>query len=172
MIWKWLAGIAALLVAAAAIMFGIGLMLPRDHVARVARTFPAPPERMAALIRNVEGQPIWRRDVRSIDVQERAPGRVRYIEHSRQGDITYDLREEEPSRLFRSTIADPDLPFGGFWTIAVAPNGTGSRVEIVEHGSVRNPLFRFFSAFVFGHDATAKAWLLDLGNTIGAKTGP
>jgi uncharacterized protein YndB with AHSA1/START domain len=163
MIWKWAAVIAAIPVGAGAIVLAIGTMLPRDHVARAAAIVAAPPDRVAAMIRDVEAQPRWRCDVRSIEVRERGAGHVLYVERSRHGAIAYDLREEEPGRRFRSTIADESLPFGGFWTIALAPEGTATRVEIVEQGRVKNPLFRFVSALVLGHDATAKAWLADLG---------
>ena len=168
MIWKLGIGVAALLAATIALVVGIGLLLPRDHVVRVARTFAAPPERIAALVRDVEAQPRWRRDVRAVDVRERGPGFVRYVERSRNGAIAYDLSEEAPGRRFRSAIADPDLPFGGFWTIDIAPEGKATRVAIVEHGHVRNPVFRFVSAFILGHDATARAWLDDLGRALGA----
>lgn len=170
MIWKWGIGVAALLVAAVAILFGIGLMLPRDHVARAARTFAAPPERVASLVREVEAQPRWRKDISAIDVQERGPGFVRYVERSRNGAVTYELREEAPETRFRSTILDKDLPFGGTWIVNISPEGNGTRVEIVEHGFVKNPLFRVFS-LLFGQDTTAKAYLADLGAALGDKSG-
>jgi hypothetical protein len=170
MIWKWLIGIAAVLVAAVALLVGIGLMLPRDHVARATRTFAAPPERVAGMVREVEAQPRWRKDVRAIDVQEHGPDFIRYIERSGNGAIAYELREETPGRRFRGTIADPSLPFGGTWIIEVAPDGAGTRVDIAEHGFVKNPLFRVFS-LLFGQDATAKAYLGDLGRALGDKTG-
>ncbi|HEX4736796.1 MAG TPA: SRPBCC family protein [Allosphingosinicella sp.] len=169
MIWKWLIGIAAVLVAAVALLFGIGLMLPRDHVARAARTFAAPPERVAALVREVETQPRWRKDVRAIEVKERGPDFVRYVERSGNGAIAYELREEAPGRRFRSTINDPSLPFGGYWLIDVAPEGTGTRVAIAEHGFVKNPLFRVLS-LLYGQDTTAKTYLADLGRALGEKT--
>jgi hypothetical protein len=170
MIWKWLAALVALPAALAAIACGIGLMLPRDHVARAGRTFAAPPERVAAMIREVEAQPRWRRDVRAIEVRERGPGFARYVERSRHGAIAYALREEAPGRRFRATILDPRLPFGGYWIILVAPEGSDTRVDIAEHGFVTNPLFRFFS-FVFGRDAAAKAYLADLGRALQERAG-
>jgi hypothetical protein len=63
---------------------------------------------------------------------------------------------------FVSRIADPNLPFGGTWTIDLKPEGAGTRVTITEHGEVYNPIFRFMSRFVFGHTATIDAYLTAL----------
>jgi len=54
------------------------------------------------------------------------------------------------------------LPFGGSWTIALAPEGEGTRVSIEERGEVRDPLYRFFSHFIVGHEGTMRTYLADL----------
>ncbi|MEE9433037.1 MAG: hypothetical protein V3V15_02205 [Sphingorhabdus sp.] len=59
-------------------------------------------------------------------------------------------------------IADPELPFGGSWQISVEPEGAKTRVSIIENGTVKDPLFRFFSRIVFGYDTTMKKYLADL----------
>jgi uncharacterized protein YndB with AHSA1/START domain len=161
MMWKWIALIVAVPLVLAAIVYGVGALLPRDHVARVDALLAAPPAAAAALIRDVEAQPRWRSSVKSIEVLERAAGRLRYVEHGGE-DIAFEFREETPGSRFRSTIADPSLPFGGAWTIELAPQGAGTRVSIEERGEVRDPLYRFFSRFVFGHEATIRTYLADL----------
>ncbi len=159
---KWLIVAAAILFAAAALILVIGLLLPKDHAARAEALVPGHPDRVAALIRDVEDQPRWRTGVDRIEVLKRTPNGLLYVEHSDQGAIRFDFAEEVPGRRFRSVIADPDLPFGGNWTISLAAQGSGTSVSIEERGSVGNPIFRFFSAVVFGHDSTMKAWLADL----------
>lgn len=65
-------------------------------------------------------------------------------------DVPVDIIERvEPSKLV--TRIRPGQPFGGTWTIQVHEE----QVVITEHGEVYNPLFRFLSRFVFGHNATA-----------------
>ena len=163
MIWKWLAAILAVPVGLAGLVYAVGALLPRDHVARAEAVVPAPPAAVAALVRDVEGQPRWRSAVDSIEVLERRPGGgLRYVERSGGDSITFDFAEEEPDARFRSVIADPALPFGGAWTIALAPAGGGTRVTIEERGEVRDPLYRFFSRFLFGHEGTMRTWLADL----------
>ena len=137
--WKWLAGIAALPLAAAALVYGIGALLPRAHVARAEAVMPAPPAAVAALVRDVAAQPRWRTGVTAIEPVGRRGGTLRYIERQGGNSILFDFVEEAPGTRFRSIIADPDLPFGGAWTIALAPEGAGTRVRIEERGEVRDP---------------------------------
>ena len=162
MIWKWIAGIVAVPVGLAAIVYAVGAMLPSGHVARAEAVVPAAPADVAALVRDVEGQPRWRSAVSSIEIVERRRDGLRYVERSGSDSITFDFAEEERDARFRSMIADPALPFGGAWTIALAPAAGGTRVSIEERGEVRDPLYRFFARFLFGHEATMRTWLADL----------
>ncbi|HEX8639627.1 MAG TPA: SRPBCC family protein [Allosphingosinicella sp.] len=163
MIGKWILAIVAVPVGVAAIVYGVGALLPCEHVARVEAVVPGTPAAVAALIRDVEAQPRWRSAVDSIDVLGRRPqGALRYVERSGADSITFDFAEEARDARFRSVIADPDLPFGGEWTITLAPAGSGTRLAIEERGEVRDPLYRFFARFVFGHESTMRTYLADL----------
>ena len=162
MMWKWIAAIAALPVGLAVIATGIGALLPREHVARGERIVGLSPDAAAARVRDVSGYPDWRSTVDRIEITGSEDGQLRFVEHSGGEAIAFALVEEEPGRRFRSTITDPDLPFGGHWIIAVDPAGAGSRVAIEEHGHVGNPLFRFVAKVVFGHHRTLNTWLDDL----------
>lgn len=166
--WKWIFGIAAVPVGLLAVSAGIGVILPREHVAEAEIQLPAPPARVAAMIRDVEGQPRWRSGVTAVDVLERRPDGVRYVEHSGGEAITFDFVEERNGERFRSTIADHDLPFGGFWTISLLPEGGGTRVRIREEGHVGNPIFRFISTLFLGHEKTMRTYLADLERAVGS----
>jgi hypothetical protein len=160
--WKWLAWAAAVPIGAGLLVVAVGAMLPRDHVAAAEAVLPASAPAVAAMVRAIEAQPEWRGSVKAIESVERRERGLLYLERSANGTIAFDFVEEVPDRRFRSTIADPALPFGGFWTIALAPRDGGTHIRIEEHGSVRNPIYRFFSALVFGHETTMKAYLADL----------
>jgi hypothetical protein len=158
---KWVLIAIAVPVLLGALVYGIGLALPKDHVARADILVPARPAEVAALVRDVEAQPRWRSGVARIEVVERRAGGLRYVEHGDDA-IAFDFSEDAPGTRFRSVIADPSLPFGGAWTIALAAEGGGTRVRIEERGEVRDPLYRFFSRFVFGHEGTMRTYLADL----------
>jgi hypothetical protein len=160
--WKYALWAAAVPVAAAILVLAVGSLLPRDHVASAEAVVPAAPGQVAALVRDVEAQPRWRGAVTAIEVRERRPAGLRYVEHSGKDAIAFDFAEESPGRRFRSTIVDPSLPFGGSWTIALSPEAAGTRVRIEERGFVTHPVYRFFAALVFGHERTMKTYLADL----------
>jgi uncharacterized protein YndB with AHSA1/START domain len=159
---KWLLVLAAIPLGGAAIVVGVGALLPREHVARGERLLPVPPAAVAAMVRDVEAHPRWRGHVRAVEVIGRSRGGLRYVERSGDGDIIFVMTEEVPDRRFRSTIDDPGLPFGGYWTIGIEPAGRGARIRIDERGHVGNPVYRFFAALVFGHERTMKAYLDDM----------
>ena len=159
---SWVAIIIGVIVALGLVIYVIGAMLPRAHVAQVEALIAAPPARVAALVRDVEAQPHWRERVTAIEVVERRPDGLRYIERQGRDAILFDFAETVPDERFTGTIADPKLPFGGRWTWDIEAEGEGTRVRIVEDGEVKSPVFRFFAKFVFGHDATMRSYLADL----------
>lgn len=159
---RWIIAPVVALLGAAGAVYGIGALLPARHVAAVSAHIAADPVHVARLVREVEQQPSWRPGVRRVDVLQRKRGLVRYREHGNEGAIIYELVELAPDRRFRSTILEEGLPFGGAWTIDLYPAGSTVRVSIEERGVVHDPLYRFLSRFVFGHETTMKTYLADL----------
>jgi hypothetical protein len=135
--------IVAGLVGLVALMAIIGLFLPRDHVSVRSATITAPPERVWAWMVDDAGQPRWKSDVPVVVVERVAPTKL----------VT--------------RIADEKLPFGGTWTIDVAPEGASSKVTVTEDGFVKNPVFRFLSKTVFSLSSTQEKWLRDLQSGVG-----
>lgn len=164
--WKWVLGIAALPLGAAALVYAVGAMLPRDHVAAMERIVPVDPASVAAMVREVENYPRWRSGLERVELSSRRPEGTRFVEHSPGDSIAFLLVEEARDERFKSTIADPNLPFGGYWTIALEPANRGTRVRIEEHGFVTNPVYRFFARFLFGHESTMRTWLDDLERAV------
>ena len=140
---KWALWTAATLVALVVIITIAGWLLPVKHEARQDALINRPIDRIYADIANIEGYSAW--------VEKYEPIRVR-------------VEEAVPPTRFVTRIDDPGQPFGGTWTFTLEPEGAGTRVTIVEHGEVYNPIFRFMSRFVFGHTATMEAFLRSLAN--------
>ena len=97
-----------------------------------------------------------------------ANGRKRWWEQDAHGKkIAYELIEDAPSRRV-TRIAGDNLPFGGTWTIEIAPaSPTDSEVRVTEDGEIYNVLFRFLSRFVFGYAGSIEAYLQNLGAKFG-----
>lgn len=154
---KWLLGIVGVLVAVVALIYVIGFSLPREHVAHAERVIPQSIEDIAARIRDVRAYPGWR-DV-AVENLRADRDAIAYVEIADGDRIAYRRTEPEADRLFVSEIADETLPFGGQWSITLTPDGAGTRVSIEENGHVRDPLYRFFSALVFGHTSSMELYL-------------
>jgi uncharacterized protein YndB with AHSA1/START domain len=166
---KWILLAVAALAALALIVVVTGLLLPRDHVAALSARIAAPPDSVWAALTDPAGFPSWRPDVRRVEPLRATATGASWREHGSNGTITYVVEASEPPRRLVTRIADKDLPFGGSWEYTVAPDGAGSRVTIVERGSVYNPVFRFVSRFIMGHTATIERYLRALGSRFGGE---
>jgi uncharacterized protein YndB with AHSA1/START domain len=150
------------LFAIVAIVTAIGFALPQGHTATRDATFAQPPDRVFAVLQDIERYPAWRSDLEAVEMLTRGPA-PRWRERGRNGTITFEMQEAQaPSRMV-TRIADTSLEFGGSWTYALSADGAGTRLTLTENGEVYNPIFRFMSRFVFGHTATMDAVLSDLG---------
>jgi uncharacterized protein YndB with AHSA1/START domain len=149
-----------------------GYLLPVKHVATVSATIPAPPEQVWTALSTPREYPTWRPEVATVDTLPSQDGRAAWRETGKNGTISFVAESSEGPRRLVTRITDKSLPFGGSWEYVVTPDGTGSRVQITEHGEVYNPVFRFVSRFLMGHSATASAYLRALGRKFGVETEP
>ena len=157
-------GIAAV-VAMVIVVAAVGWMLPVRHRASVERTYRASPAALFSLITDVAAFPSWRRELLGVDVLTEEDGHPRWRERTKSGTpITLVLERAIPDLLVVGRIADANLPFGGGWTYELMPASNGATtLRITEDGEVYNPIFRFVSRFVMGHDATIKQYLSAVG---------
>lgn len=164
---------AGVVVALVAIVAAIGWMLPVTHRASAARVYAASPADLFGLITDVKSFPSWRGDVKSVEALPDDNGHRRWIETTKNGPpITYRVERSEQDRLLVGRIANTNLPFGGSWTYELTAAGDGrTTLRITEDGEVYNPIFRFVSRFVMGHDATIKQYLSAVGTRFPALPG-
>ena len=156
------------LVAIVLLVVLIGWSLPVKHRASRHATYPVTsPESLYAAITSVEAFPTWRSKVASVEQVASPTGARSYRETGSDGAILYVVDEDVAPRRLITRIADPSLPFGGTWTFELSPNASGSTLRITEDGEVYNPVYRFMSAYVFGHHATIDSYLTDLGTKFG-----
>jgi hypothetical protein len=159
----WLLVLAGGLVGLLLVMAGIGLLLPRDHVAARRALIAKPPDDVWRALIDVEAYPRWRRGVTAI---ERLSA-TEFRERSSHGVIRFEVVEDRPRELRITRIADPKLPFGGRWIYELAPEEAGTRLAITEDGFISNPVFRLLSRTVFSTASTLEHFLSDLGAHLG-----
>jgi len=170
---RWVLYGVIVLVGLAAVIFLIGLMLPATHEVSRSVVLGNPPDEIWAVITDFASNPSWRDDIQRVSRLSDREGRPVWREESKGGDvIPYETIESRPpSRLVRR-IADPSLPFGGTWTIDLAPEGARTRVTITENGEVRNAIFRFVSVVILGHTTYIDKYLIALGRRFGQSVQP
>ena len=166
---KWILLSVAALAGVALMVTLIGTVLPSDHVASRETRLPVESERVWAAITNAAAFPAWRSDVKRVERLPGNDGQTAWIEHTSSGRITLAAERMEAPRLLVVRIADRDLPFGGTWTYEISPSSTGCTLRITEHGEVYNPIFRFMSRFVLGHEKTIATYLGDLERSLSAQ---
>ena len=142
----------------------IGWMLPVAHVASASVTLPKPADAVYDLVSDVASYPTWWSEISRVDVLPSVEGRPRFRQHMGSDAVVIEVVDTAPPTRFVTRIADPDQPFGGTWTLEVAPSGAGSTLTVTERGEVYNPLFRFVSRFVIGHTTTIDSFLQAVQN--------
>jgi uncharacterized protein YndB with AHSA1/START domain len=143
-----------------------GALLPQNHSVTRTIDLPAPPERVWELISNVQDQPRWRHDLKSVTMLPQIEGEEHWEEHASMGSIPYVLTENDLNRRRVIRIADPNLSFGGTWTMTLAGAPAGSTLTITEDGVVHNVFFRFLGRFVFGFSGTIEQYEKDLAKAL------
>jgi hypothetical protein len=162
---KWTLAILGLLALLVALVAITGALLPVKHSATRKARFHRDPHTLYAVI---AGPPDWRSDVKSSGALPDSNGRKHWFEEDSQGQrIAYELIEDSPPSKRVTRIAGEKLPFGGTWTIEIAPAADGqSDVRITEDGEIYNVFFRFVSRFVMGYYGTIDRYLKDLGASV------
>ena len=169
---RWLLWIIGLITLLIVIVFAVGSLLPKTHVASVRARYNQPPQPLFDAILDVERAPDWRTGLDSVRLLTRDERPLRWQESSKFGTMTFVLDDVQPPTRLVSRIADTTQGFGGKWTYEIAPDAQGSVVTITENGEVYSPLFRFMSKFVFGHYRTLEQYARDLGKKFGEDVEP
>lgn len=150
------------LVVLAGALTAVGYMLPKAHRASRTLVYPAQPPAVFAAITDFARFPEWRTGIKSVELLPDDGRGARFREHGKDGVITYRVERLDPHSKLVTRIDDPSLPFGGSWTLEVAPAEGGTALTITEDGEVYNPIFRLLSKTVFSPYSTIDTYQADL----------
>lgn len=168
--WVWIA--AAAILGIPALLALIGAFVPRHHLARVSITLQSAPETVWTLVSDFAGTPRWRPDVKRVELEPGSAGPLRFIEHSRNGKVPFEVVSQEPPHRQVVRVVDDDQPFGGTWTWDLTPEGSGTRLTLTEAGFVKNPIFRAVGLVFFSPSATMEGYLRGLARALGESAEP
>ncbi len=169
---RWLVLILAVVVGVPALAYGIGLLVPRDHVAAMSIDLAAAPDKVWGLIADIPNTPKWRTDITAVRLQPQPDGRVRFVETSSMGDVPFEIVSQAAPARQVVRVVDDDQPFGGAWTWELTPAGTGTRLTITEAGFVKSPIFRTMGLIFFSPTDTIDAYLRALSKALGESAVP
>lgn len=137
----------------------IGYTLPVKHQATVRVLVRATPEKVWQRLINIRDYPKWRTDLQQVVVVND----LEWTEiKSKHDQLPFKMVLDQPLQQLTMHINATNLPYGGYWVYTLTPQGDQTEVTITEHGEVYNPVFRFVSRFIMGHDATLKKYAHNL----------
>lgn len=134
------------------LVFLIGALLPATREGRAATTIAAPPERVLAVIADVEAQPEWR-DVRSVT---RTP--EGWVEVTPRGERIAFVAEEMSVAQIRLRFSS-EAGYAGEWHAVLESAGGGTRIAVLERATVPSPLGRIMARMMFDPEAFAIGYL-------------
>jgi uncharacterized protein YndB with AHSA1/START domain len=118
-----------------------GLALSPTHSTRAEVVVAATAEQLWTVLTDLDGMPSWRQDLTTVQRLPAGRGMVRWLE-VRAGGVAVALERVEarpPARLVVQVADDHDA---GRWIFQISPQGSNSRVVVIEERTVRNPLLR------------------------------
>ena len=158
-----------LLVAAAALVYGVGCSLPVSHVSSRAERFDAPMDSVWRAITDVAAYPSWRTDITSVELLPSVDGHPAWREVAGREPVEYVGDEVVAPERFTARITTKGLPYGGRWRYELFGDGGATRLTITEEGEVYNPIFRFLTKYVLGETATIEKVLTALHTRVASR---
>jgi uncharacterized protein YndB with AHSA1/START domain len=164
---RWLLGTLGILAALVVLVYVVGLLLPKSHVASASARYTAKPDAVWAALTDPAAFPQWRPGVTRVELLPAVDGQPGWREYGAHDAVSYRVVESDAPRRLVARIADENLPYGGTWTYELAPIDSGTRLTITERGEIYNPIFRVVARFILGYTGT----MTEVLRAVGAKHG-
>jgi uncharacterized protein YndB with AHSA1/START domain len=168
---KLLLIIVASLVSLALIVFLIGAMIPRRHLATSEITLRQPVDTVYKALRDLGGMPAWWSDLKTSERVAGVPGE-RWKQVAGGFTMQLDVTDDAPPRGFTTRIVEEKgAAFGGKWIYVLEPTNGGTTVRISEDGWIGPAPFRVM-AKLGGLHRTIDGVLVALGRKFGEEVKP
>lgn len=151
---------AICLLGAAGIVFLVGWLLPATREGRAETVIDAPPARILAVIADVEAQAEWRQGIAQITRD--AEG---WVEVTARGEQIRFVAEEMSEALIRLRFVS-DAGYSGSWQAEMTPEGSGTRIAVMERAGVPSPIGRVLARLFFNPEAFATTYLAALKSRV------
>jgi len=169
---RFLVRIVVVLLVLAAILYGVGSTMPRDHLVASRVQLTAPRDSVWAVLSAFGDYPKWDSDFKSSVRGKPHRGREVWVQEAGRMTMSLEVKSAQaPSRLVTEIVTDDKSDWGGVWTYDLVANGIGTEVTITEDGWIKPPLFRVLMR-VMGTHATMDGVLKSLGARFGDQVAP
>lgn len=151
------------IVALVAMVFVIGLFIPKQKEYLKTADLKSSPESVFQIVTDVENQTLWRNDVQEIKVIDQNT----WTEVPKKGTpITFRTKRKIQNQLFEIEIIEPKS-FQGYWIGTFEQSPMGTKVVFKEVVIIENPFFRVMSSIFVDLNKTMDVYLSNLKAKLG-----
>lgn len=174
---EWVVSVGAGLIAPFVLVYLIGCLLPREHVAARSIVLKQSPLSVWESITIFERIPGWWPAVISVERLADQGDHPVYKQtfqtgRRRQQAITIEVTQAEPPKRMETRIADVKGPFQGRWIYEIAEIEGGSKLTLTEHGEIANPFIRTMFRLTMSKTQFIDSYLIFLGRKFGEQVAP
>lgn len=172
------------------LLYGIGLLLPTDHVVSRTTTYNTTAEILWAILTSVQDYPAWRSHLDKVTVRYdefendinkyEDESRLTFVEYTEKKDrrtVVMHIEQEKERKLLRVLEERPYIApgeeelsnstFSGSWTFLIEPVGEKQvKLKITEQGVIKKPMVRVSHKLFFGYHRRIDRFIKDLGKEI------
>lgn len=131
-----------------ALLFVIGLMLPKERVATCETIYDASPEKVYTIVTDNEDWS-YRTELQSLEIVEKDGDKEVWIEKTKDGAVTTFLTLEKRPYSFYSFSMENKM-FSGYWTAEFLKKDDAKTLFVAkEHISIKNPFVKTVSYVFF-----------------------
>ena len=151
------------ILALVALVFVLGLLLPKQREFVKTANLKNPPEEVFQIIAGFKKQASWRSDVQEIKVIDQHI----WTEVPKNGtSITFRIKRKVKNQLFEIEIIEPKS-FNGYWVGTFERIPTGTKIVFREVVIIENPFFRVISSIFIDLDKTMELYMANLKTKLG-----
>jgi hypothetical protein len=148
---KWTARVLGIVIVSLAIVIALSFALPAQMKDTRVIILKQTPEKVFAVLSDVEKLPTWNRNLKTIKILPPIDGKEATKQTSKDGTTMTIVTTESlaPTHLVRVAREVSSNAFSGSWTYDITPTADGCEVALTEKSDIKNPIFRLMVR-VFG----------------------
>ena len=165
---KWIARLLGIVILLFALVIAISFALPAQMKHTRVIILKQTPEKVFAVLSDVEKLPAWNRNLQKVEMLPPLDGKETTKQTAKDGMTMTIVTTESlpPTHLVRIVHDVSGNAFSGSWTYEITPTTGGCEVALTEKSYIRNPIFRLMVR-VFGSTRYVDQHLVDLAKHFG-----